>query len=474
MPYRPPARRLIAASTLVLLAGALAANAEVTESRKLAPSDGTMSDAYAFAADIEGDIGVIGAWFDDQLGAGVSFQVGSCYVVNTTTGQELTKFQASDAELGGGFGTCVDIQGNLVAIGARAATGFTPFAGAVYLFDITDPAHPVELSKIAAADGAAFEYFGTSVAIAGNNLVVGAPSGSSLDDLLLDVGAIYVYDITDPANPAQRFKINAPFPAIDNEFGINVAAEGNIALVGEWWSDVEEDAQVGSAHLYDLANGQHLARIEASDPSAGDEFGVWGAISGNIAVIGTRNGDGVADDTGAAYQFDITNPAAPVEVRKIFAADGAVHDEFGRAVDISGNTIVVGSGGFDRMGFSSAGAAYLFDATTGAQIEKLVASDPGLNDSLGNAVCLNTDASTALIGAWGDDSIGSAYVYDLAPAPTCPADLDNNQAVDVFDLLAYLDLWFNADPAAERTNDTPAAIDVFDLLAYLDTWFAGC
>ncbi len=43
--------------------------------------------------------------------------------------------------------------------------------------------------------------------------------------------------------------------------------------------------------------------------------------------------------------------------------------------------------------------------------------------------------------------------------------------VDVFDLLAYLDLWFVSDDAAERTDDDPASIDVFDLLDYLDCWF---
>jgi hypothetical protein len=57
---------------------------------------------------------------------------------------------------------------------------------------------------------------------------------------------------------------------------------------------------------------------------------------------------------------------------------------------------------------------------------------------------------------------------------TCPADLDGGGGVDVFDLLAYLDLWFTGSADAERTGDAPAAVDVFDLLVYLDGWFAGC
>lgn len=61
-------------------------------------------------------------------------------------------------------------------------------------------------------------------------------------------------------------------------------------------------------------------------------------------------------------------------------------------------------------------------------------------------------------------------VCDCNLAP--PIDPANPGAdVDVGDLLAYLDLWFALDPAAERTDDSPIHIDVFDLLDYLDCWF---
>ncbi len=60
----------------------------------------------------------------------------------------------------------------------------------------------------------------------------------------------------------------------------------------------------------------------------------------------------------------------------------------------------------------------------------------------------------------------------------CAADVDNNQQVDVFDLLAYLDTWFEGSQNAELTDDLPPQVDVFDLLSFLDGWFAesgqGC
>jgi hypothetical protein len=56
------------------------------------------------------------------------------------------------------------------------------------------------------------------------------------------------------------------------------------------------------------------------------------------------------------------------------------------------------------------------------------------------------------------------------PVAGCPCEFDNNTAqVNVFDLLAYLDLWFAGDEGAEL--DGQDGIDVFDLLGFLDCWF---
>lgn len=58
------------------------------------------------------------------------------------------------------------------------------------------------------------------------------------------------------------------------------------------------------------------------------------------------------------------------------------------------------------------------------------------------------------------------------PLNACAADLSGDGAVDVFDLLEYLDGWFAADLTTDLTNDM--TVDVFDLLQYLDLWFEGC
>lgn len=86
-----------------------------------------------------------------------------------------------------------------------------------------------------------------------------------------------------------------------------------------------------------------------------------------------------------------------------------------------------------------------------------------------------TNFQAALHGdpGWNTNTPVDEVLLDVASiTPDCPADWNFDEAVDVFDLLGYLDEWFAGTAAADLTGDETT--DVFDLLAYLDLWFAGC
>jgi hypothetical protein len=113
--------------------------------------------------------------------------------------------------------------------------------------------------------------------------------------------------------------------------------------------------------------------------------------------------------------------AAPFDETKLTASDAASEDYFGYSVGISGATAIVGAYGNSDAGYQS-GSAYLFNATTGAQIAKLTASDAAGGDYFGHSVAIFDN--TAIVGAFADDDAGFnsglAYVFASAAPPEVP------------------------------------------------------
>ena len=56
--------------------------------------------------------------------------------------------------------------------------------------------------------------------------------------------------------------------------------------------------------------------------------------------------------------------------------------------------------------------------------------------------------------------------------PYCRADFDQNGALNINDLFAFLNAWFARSPQADFNQVNGVSID--DLFAYLNSWFTGC
>ncbi|MBW2537142.1 MAG: FG-GAP repeat protein [Deltaproteobacteria bacterium] len=109
-------------------------------------------------------------------------------------------------------------------------------------------------------------------------------------------------------------------------------------------------------------------------------------------------------------------PLTWVEQQRLAASDGAGSaDEFGGAVSLSGDTALVGAHRYYDSHIGNAGSAYVFvrSGSTWTEQQKLTASDGALNDEFG--ISLSISGDTALVGATGDDDngeeSGSAYVW---------------------------------------------------------------
>jgi hypothetical protein len=225
--------------------------------------------------------------------------------------------------------------------------------------------------------------------------------------LLLTLGGVLMaptaYAGDDP--PAQ-FPLSIDGSAFEN-FGTAVAIDGDTAVVTTPLGNVDGNDGYGAAYVYlrDGANWIQQARLSAGDPEAFSNYGRSVAIDGDTIAVGASSADGVTDAAGAVYVY-VRSGANWTQQAKLVADDGEGFSDFGIAVDVDGDSIVVGSPSLFVGGENVVGAAYVYvrNAALWTQQQKLVASDGVAFASFGNAVAIDGDevavaAHQASVGA---------------------------------------------------------------------------
>ncbi|MFT5422681.1 MAG: hypothetical protein ACI89L_000446 [Phycisphaerales bacterium] len=150
---------------------------------KLVPNDGSQADEFGRSIAIEGNTVAVGAWQGD----GLSFNTGSVYLFNATTGAQTDELFADDGTQGNAFGDTIGLSNGILAVGAHRKSDNGNWSGAGYLFDAINGC---QLTKLLPSDGAADDNFGFSIDIDGGTIA----SGTQLDDDNgLDSGSAYVF-----------------------------------------------------------------------------------------------------------------------------------------------------------------------------------------------------------------------------------------------------------------------------------------
>ncbi len=282
------------------------------EVSKLTASDAAPGDEFGISVSVSGNRALVGAEYDDDAGTGS----GSAYVFDLTTCgsacDEVSKLTASDAAGGDEFGVSVSVSGDMGLVGAWGDDDGGTSSGSAYVFDLSTCAVTCnEVSKLTASDAVTLDRLGGSVSVSGDRALV---SSEFDDDGGGSSGSAYVFDLaTCGATCNEVTKLTASDAASGDIFGSSVSISGDWALVGAWGDD-DGGSSSGSAYAFDLttcgATCNEMTKFTASDAAGDDDFGISVSISGDRALVGAYGERNVA---GAAYVFDF-GPPAPLEL----------------------------------------------------------------------------------------------------------------------------------------------------------------
>jgi hypothetical protein len=407
--------------------------------------------------------------------------VGAVYPVTVDPWVQQAYLKASNTDSNDGFAVSVAVSGDTVVVGAPVedsnATGVdgnqadnsAPQSGAAYVF-IRSGGTWSQQAYLKASNTDPADQFGSSVAVSGDTVVVGAftessaatgVNGNQTDNSASRSGAAYVF-VRNGTTWSQQAYLKASNTDVDDFFGRSVAVSGDTVVVG---ANLEASAatgvngnqadnsasQAGAAYVF-VRNGtawSQQAYLKASNTDVGDLFGFSVAVSGDTVAVAAPgessaatgvNGnqtDNSAPDSGAAYVF-VRNGTTWSQQAYLKASNTDGGDGFGQSLSVSGDTVVVGAVGEDSAATgingnqadnsaTLAGAAYVFarNGTTWSQQAYLKASNTDVGDQFGFSVSVSGDtvvvgsnkessAATGVNGNQADNSAieaGAAYVF---------------------------------------------------------------
>ena len=427
------------------------------------------SDQFGSVVSISGDTMVVGAELEDSNSTGVNGDAGNNFGINSgavyvfvrtgATWVQQAYLKASNTDSSDRFGLSVSISGDTVVVGAHLedsnATGvdgdqsndsLSNNTGAAYVFVRTGTSWTQQAYlKASNTDGG--DYFGYSVSISGNTVLVGAfledsnatgVDGDQSNDSISNSGSAYVF-VRTGTSWAQQAYLKASNTNFAYQFGFSVSISGDTLVVASPYEDSNatgvngnqnntSENISGAAYVF-VRTGtswDQQAYIKASNTQGGDQFGRSVSISGDTVVVSTNledsnatgidgdQSDNSAENSGAAYVF-FRNGTSWAQQAYLKASNTDTGDEFGQSVSISGDTIVVGAPveSSDATGFngdesdnstSASGAAYVFvrTGTIWAQQAYFKASNTNAVDLFGYSVSISSD--TIVVGAFNEGS----------------------------------------------------------------------
>ena len=270
---------------------------------------------------------------------------------------------------------------------------------------------------------------GIDVAISGDVLAVGSSNSSS--DVHVYERGVGGWALVKTLQPAAGFN-----------YGFAVAVDGATLAIGDF------GANKTYIHERDLGGpgswGERTVLVP-SNVAAGDEFGRWIDLAGDLFVGGGDDQTFAGQLSGQAWVFerDLGGPDAWGQAANLKPSDRGQLIAFGSAVAADGAEALVGAQDWENAADEEVGAAYLYRRDQGGpgswgEVQRLEASDPDEDDLFGAAVAISGD--TLAIGAWGDDEggyqAGAVYLFERGSGGLF-AETHKRLAADTYDDIRF-------------------------------------
>ena len=302
------------------------------QSSYLAASDGAGFDYLGWAVDIENDVIAAGATWANETG----IKSGGVYIYrHGKTWTEEALIVPSDLPEEANFGHAVDLDGARLIVGAPYIDEEVNAQGVVYIF--RDDGQWTQEARLTPGD-LDVNFVGGAVAIDGNIAVIGAPRDNGDG---VSAGSVFIYQLENNNNWTFVTRLSPDTVEPYSYFGNTVSIEGNTILVGAEYSD-EVGTNTGAVFVFESIGAvwSQTQVLTPNDKWAWAHFGGSIDLRGDILAIGAY---GHPTSTGASYLFERAKDGTFVQVAQLLASDGAMNDRFGNDVAVGSDFVAVGA-----------------------------------------------------------------------------------------------------------------------------------
>lgn len=305
------------------------------------------------------------------------------------------------------FGSSLAIDGSYLIVGA-------PGVGKAYVYNLTGPNPSIPLYVLDASNSETLGLYSLAVAISGSKVVVGRNN----------YGVALVFDIASQTPTVPTTELVVP-ESEGTEAVSSVAIDGNRVFVGNY-EDRTAAVVAGRVFVFDLGSAvpsQAVLRFQQPNAADFDGFGFAIAVSGRYLFVGSTYPEPSASEDGKEYVFDLESETPGIPKAELHSPSPSSYDHFGELVAVSGSRVVVAA--IDRQLPRQGAAIYVYDLASETPLVPVatISKPNGAGEAFGWSIAIS--GSRLVVSARSTLGLGSedrVYVYDLAGAnPATPA-----------------------------------------------------